>query len=194
LKSQGRGIVSEDESDDDELDSNSSNEVETVTSNDSDADTDPHSSPTNERDQLESLIRHPRDFSHALYFVFFGLVIGLLTHRPPSATISTKMVKPEEKDSSEDDEDMNSEPGASSAFAEPASFAELMARDANKKTAANTVSQISLPEGEGRGTGKLPDEIGLTETKTKMETKRKISYSHLHRSFVPARSTTSTSK
>jgi hypothetical protein len=71
-----RGILSEDESDDDELDSNSSNEVETVSSNDSDANTDPHTSPTNERDQLESLIRQ-RDISHALYFVF-GLVIGLL--------------------------------------------------------------------------------------------------------------------
>jgi hypothetical protein len=46
------------------------------------------------------------------------------------------MVKPEDKDSSEDDEDMNNEPGASSASAEPASFAELMARDANSKTGA----------------------------------------------------------
>jgi translation initiation factor 2B subunit (eIF-2B alpha/beta/delta family) len=71
-----RGIVSEDESDDDELDSNSSNEVETVTSNDSDANTDPHTSPINERDQQESIIRQ-RDLSHALYFVL-GLVIGLV--------------------------------------------------------------------------------------------------------------------
>jgi hypothetical protein len=61
------------------------------------------------------------------------------------------MVKPEDKDSSEDDEDMNSEPGASSAPAEPASFRELMARDSNIKTAANTVSQTSIPDGEGKG-------------------------------------------
>jgi hypothetical protein len=81
-----RVIVSEDESDDDEeLISNSSNEVETVTSNDSDSNADPYTSPTNERDQLESLIRQ-RDLSHALYFVFglvLGLLIGLLQQTSP---------------------------------------------------------------------------------------------------------------
>jgi hypothetical protein len=71
-----RSIVSEDESDDDELDSNSSNEVETVSSHDSDTNTEPHISPTNERDKLQSLIRE-RDFSHAVFLVF-GLIIGLL--------------------------------------------------------------------------------------------------------------------
>jgi hypothetical protein len=49
---------------------------------------------------------------------------------------------------------MNSEPGASFAPAEPASFAELMARDANIKTAANTASQTSIPDGEGKADGK----------------------------------------
>jgi hypothetical protein len=61
------------------------------------------------------------------------------------------MVKPEDKDSSEDDEEMNGEPGASSRSTEPGSFRELMARDANIKTAANTVSKTSIPDGEGKG-------------------------------------------
>jgi hypothetical protein len=46
-----------------------------------------------------------------------------------------------------------SEQGSSTAPAAPASFAELMARDASKKTAANAVSQISIPDGEGRADG-----------------------------------------
>jgi hypothetical protein len=69
------------------------------------------------------------------------------------------MVKPEDKGSSEDDEDMNSGPGASFASAEPGSFAELTARDANNKTAANTVHQTSIPDGEGGGDGEATLEL-----------------------------------
>jgi hypothetical protein len=47
------------------------------------------------------------------------------------------MVKPEDKDSSEEDENMNSGQGASTAQAEPVSFAEMMARDANLKAGTN---------------------------------------------------------
>jgi hypothetical protein len=142
-----RGIVSEDESDDDELDSNSSNEVETVSSHDSDTNTDPHTSPTNERDKLQSLIRE-RDFSHAVFLVF-GLVIGLLIGLLQQPFF-TKMVKQADRDSSEDDEYMNGEQGASAATAAPASFAELMGREAKDKRVAITDSQILNPEGQGR--------------------------------------------
>ena len=54
------------------------------------------------------------------------------------------MVKPEDKDSSEEDENMNSGPGASTAQAEPASFAEMMARDANLKAGTNTAPPTAI--------------------------------------------------
>jgi hypothetical protein len=54
------------------------------------------------------------------------------------------MVKPEDKDSSEEDENMNSGQGASTAQAEPASFAEMMARSANAKTGANTAPPTAI--------------------------------------------------
>ena len=54
------------------------------------------------------------------------------------------MVKPEDKDSSEEDENMNSEQGASTAPAEPASFAEMMARDANRKAGTNVAPPTSI--------------------------------------------------
>jgi hypothetical protein len=54
------------------------------------------------------------------------------------------MVKPEDKDSSEEDENMNSGQGASTAQAEPASFAELMARGDNLKTGANTATPTAI--------------------------------------------------
>jgi hypothetical protein len=54
------------------------------------------------------------------------------------------MVKPEDKDSSEEDENMNSGQGASTAQAEPASFAELMARGANLKAGANTAPPTAI--------------------------------------------------
>jgi hypothetical protein len=66
------------------------------------------------------------------------------------------MVNPDDKDSSEDDEDMNSEQGASTATAAPASFAELMARDAAGKRVTNTDSQILNPQGKGREDVKAP--------------------------------------
>jgi hypothetical protein len=54
------------------------------------------------------------------------------------------MVKPEDKDSSEEDENMNSGEGASTAPVRPASFAELMAMSANIKTGANTVPPTAI--------------------------------------------------
>ena len=54
------------------------------------------------------------------------------------------MVKPEDKDSSEEDENMNSGTGASTAQAEPASFAEMMARDANLKAGTNTAPPTAI--------------------------------------------------
>jgi hypothetical protein len=54
------------------------------------------------------------------------------------------MVKPEDKDSSEEDENMNSGQGASTAPAEPASFAELMAMSASIKTGANTAPPTAI--------------------------------------------------
>ena len=59
------------------------------------------------------------------------------------------MVKPEDKDSSEEDENMSIEQGASTAPAEPASFAEMMARDANRKLGANTPPSTAIPNKEG---------------------------------------------
>jgi hypothetical protein len=60
------------------------------------------------------------------------------------------MVKPEDKDSSEEDENMNSEQGASTAQAEPASFAELMARGANLKAGANADPPTAILNREKR--------------------------------------------
>jgi hypothetical protein len=54
------------------------------------------------------------------------------------------MVKPEDKDSSEEDENMHSGQWASTALAEPASFAELMAMGANTKTGANTTPPTAI--------------------------------------------------
>jgi hypothetical protein len=54
------------------------------------------------------------------------------------------MVKPEDKDSSEEDENMNSEQGASTAPAEPASFAEMMKRDAKLKAGINTAPSPAI--------------------------------------------------
>jgi hypothetical protein len=54
------------------------------------------------------------------------------------------MVKPEDKDSSEEDENMNAEQGASTAPAGPASFAELMAMGANLKAGANTAPPTAI--------------------------------------------------
>jgi hypothetical protein len=59
------------------------------------------------------------------------------------------MVRPEDKDSSEEDENMNSEQGASTAPAEPASFAEMMARDANRKAGTNITHSTAIPNKEG---------------------------------------------
>jgi hypothetical protein len=65
------------------------------------------------------------------------------------------MVKLNDKDSSEDDEDMNSEQGASAASVAPSPFAELMARDATaSKMATNAASHIpNLEENKGRKDG-----------------------------------------
>jgi hypothetical protein len=54
------------------------------------------------------------------------------------------MVKPEDKDSSEEDENMNSGQGASTAPAKPASFAELMAMGANARTRVNTTPPTAI--------------------------------------------------
>jgi hypothetical protein len=54
------------------------------------------------------------------------------------------MVNPEDKDSSEEDENMNSGQGASTAQAEPASFAKLMARGANLKAGTNTAPPTAI--------------------------------------------------
>jgi hypothetical protein len=54
------------------------------------------------------------------------------------------MVKPEDEDITDEDEVMPSEQGASTAPAGPASFAELMARNANAKTGANTTPPTSI--------------------------------------------------
>jgi hypothetical protein len=67
-----------------------------------------------------------------------------ITHHPPPTTIISKMVKPEDKDSSEEDENMNSRQGASTAQAEPASFAELMARGANLNAGTNTAPPTTI--------------------------------------------------
>jgi hypothetical protein len=54
------------------------------------------------------------------------------------------MVKVEDGDTTDEDEVMPSEQGASTAPAEPASFAELMARSANAKTGANTTPPTAI--------------------------------------------------
>jgi hypothetical protein len=54
------------------------------------------------------------------------------------------MVKPEDKDSSEEDENMNSEQGASTAPAEPASFAEMMERHAKLKAGTNIAPPTTI--------------------------------------------------
>jgi hypothetical protein len=54
------------------------------------------------------------------------------------------MVKAEDGDTSDEDEVMSSEQGASTAPAAPVSFAELMARDANKRTGANTAPPTAI--------------------------------------------------
>jgi hypothetical protein len=63
------------------------------------------------------------------------------------------MVKPEDRDSSEEDENMNSGQGASTAQAEPASFAELMARGANLKAGANTAPPTAILNREEKANG-----------------------------------------
>ena len=60
------------------------------------------------------------------------------------------MVKPEDEDTTYEDEVMPSEQGASTAPAAPASFAELMARNANTKTGANTTPPATILNREGK--------------------------------------------
>jgi hypothetical protein len=54
------------------------------------------------------------------------------------------MVKPEDRDSSEEDENMHSEQGASTASAAPASFAEFVVMGANAQTGANTTPPTAI--------------------------------------------------
>ncbi len=54
------------------------------------------------------------------------------------------MVKPEDGDTTDEDEVMPSEQGSSTAPAEPASFAEMMTRDANLKAGTNTAPPTAI--------------------------------------------------
>ena len=54
------------------------------------------------------------------------------------------MVKAEDGDTTDEDEVMPSEQGASTALAEPASFAEMMARDANRKAGTNIAPPTTI--------------------------------------------------
>jgi hypothetical protein len=63
------------------------------------------------------------------------------------------MVKPEDGDTTDEDEAMPGEQGTSTAPAAPASFAELMARDANNKTEANTAPPTAILNREEKTDG-----------------------------------------
>ena len=54
------------------------------------------------------------------------------------------MVKPKDCDTTDEDEAMPCEQGASTAPAAPTSFAELMARDTSSKTGANVTPPIAI--------------------------------------------------
>jgi hypothetical protein len=62
------------------------------------------------------------------------------------------MVKAEDGDTTDEDEAMPSEQGASTALAEPVSFAEFVARGANAKTGSNTTPPTAILNREERAT------------------------------------------
>jgi hypothetical protein len=104
------------------------------------------------------------------------------------------MVKAEDGDTTDEDEVMPSEQGASTAPAEPASFAELMARSANAKTGANTTPPIAILNRERKANEETAPRDHGPMAEDDYEDPEDEIFLPPSQIFILTRSTTSTSK